>query len=375
MKPRALVYVSNSTLPSAEANAVHVAQMCDVFAAQGLDVTLLGLRGTGGSVHAHYDLRYPFRIRLQSNKAHKVWLRMQSIRSFFTQDAEVLYYGRRLPSIARLASCGYAAGLELHHPPRTRKQTSALETFVAAPGFRGLVVISDLLRDEILRRVPTLKPDDVLVARDAIRGGSIQPHRRHERATPRAVYCGSFHTGKGIETLLPAAATSPLVQFDVIGGEPEQIAALRDQAPPNMKFLGRLSHEECQRRLPDYDIALAPYGSIVRGVRTPGHESLASWMSPLKLFEYMAAGLAIVTTDLPVLREILRDGQTALMPPPDDPAAFAAAVMRLAGDAGLRARLAQAAQRELGDYTWENRAARIVEFLCRDQRGSQPASR
>jgi glycosyltransferase involved in cell wall biosynthesis len=189
------------------------------------------------------------------------------------------------------------------------------------------------------------------------------------------VYCGSFHSGKGIETLLPVAARVPGIAFDVIGGEPGQIAALQPRAPANLRFLGRMSHEECQRRLPEYDFALAPYGSVVRGVKTPEHESLASWMSPLKLFEYMGAGLPIVTCDLPVLREILEDGVTALMPPPDDAEAFAQAVSRLAQDADLRERLACAAQERLRGYTWESRAQQILEFLAGAQAGSQPAAR
>jgi len=58
--------------------------------------------------------------------------------------------------------------------------------------------------------------------------------------------------------------------------------------------------------------------AVVRGAQTPEHESLADWMSPLKIFEYMAAGLPIVTSDLPVLREILAPGRDACMTPPGD---------------------------------------------------------
>src|SRR3546814_8047147 len=73
------------------------------------------------------------------------------------------------------------------------------------------------------------------------------------------------------------------------------MAQLRPRAPTQVRFRGRLSHAQLQQEMPEYDIALAPYGRIVRGAHTPPGESLASWMSPLKIFEYMAAGLPIIT--------------------------------------------------------------------------------
>lgn len=359
---RPLVYVSASTLPSSEANAVHVAQMCDAFAGLGCAVSLRAARGSGGgSVVAHYALRNPFRIRFETPLAHKLWLFGR--RCWPARAASPIYYGRRLPSLARLAAMGYPSALELHHPPRTARQSEALAAMIQAPGFLGLVAVSHALRAELIRRLPTLDPERVLIAHDGVRADRVLPPTVRTGRPVRAVYCGSFHTGKGIETILPAAALAPEVEFDLIGGEPAQIQALRAQAPANLRFLGRMPHDQSQRALRDYDIALAPYGSVVRGVKTPDGESLASWMSPLKIFEYMGAGLPIVTSDLPVLREILLPDQTALMPAPDAPREFAAAVRRLADDAALRLQLARAAQAHLRAFTWENRAARILEFL------------
>lgn len=361
--PPNLVYVSASTLPSAEANAVHVAQMCDAFAGLGCAVTLRARRGEGGDVAAEYDLRHRFPIRFETAATHKLWLLGRRAVRWRAADSGTRYYGRRLLSLARLALWGYPTGVELHHPPRTPRQSAALAALVASPGFLGLVAISERLRAELLLRLPQLDSARILVAHDGVRADRIREPKQTAGEPLRAVYCGSFHAGKGVEAILSAAALVPEVDFDLIGGEPAQIEALRPRAPANVRFRGRMSHHDTQLRLAEYDIALAPYGALVRGVKTPEHESLASWMSPLKIFEYMGAGLPIVTSDLPVLREILQPGETALMPKPDDPVELAGAIRRLAADNALRLQLTRAAQLRLRNHTWENRAARILDFL------------
>src|SRR4029079_715197 len=81
--------------------------------------------------------------------------------------------------------------------------------------------------------------------------------------------------------------------------------------------------------------------------------------SPLKLFEYMASGRPIVASALPSLREVLRDGENALLVEPGNPPAFVAAISRLKDDPALAAQLAAQARRDVEDFTWVRRAERL----------------
>ena len=90
------------------------------------------------------------------------------------------------------------------------------------------------------------------------------------------------------------------------------------------------------------------------------------YTSPLKLFEYMASGRPIIASDLPSLREIITHEETALLVPPDDARAFAAAVERLRYDADLARRLAANSLQLVADYTWDNRAAQIIQLIQHD---------
>jgi alpha-maltose-1-phosphate synthase len=85
--------------------------------------------------------------------------------------------------------------------------------------------------------------------------------------------------------------------------------------------------------------------------------------SPLKAFEAMAAGRAIVASDLPSTREVLRHGQNAWLVAPGDPAALADGLRRLVDDRALALTLARAAFEAAPAYAWPARARALVEVL------------
>ncbi|CCG40567.1 glycosyltransferase family 4 protein [Magnetospirillum molischianum] len=145
------------------------------------------------------------------------------------------------------------------------------------------------------------------------------------------------------------------LHFLVIGDGPGRAAleeyaearGMRDQ----LTTLGVVGRDHVASYVAAFDIALQP--------------KVVAYASPLKLFEYMGLGRAIVAPDQPNIREVLRDGENALLFDPDDPAQFCRAIMLLCGDSVLRARLGAAAAHtiEMRDFTWDGNARRIVARL------------
>ena len=119
-------------------------------------------------------------------------------------------------------------------------------------------------------------------------------------------------------------------------------------------------------RIPHYlqaaDVLLMPYGTRTL---TPSGENTTAFMSPLKMFEYMAAARPIVATDLPALRGTLRHEHNALLVAPDAQAPLAAAIARVLADSGLAARLAAAARADVEPLTWEARARGVLARVVR----------
>jgi glycosyltransferase involved in cell wall biosynthesis len=106
---------------------------------------------------------------------------------------------------------------------------------------------------------------------------------------------------------------------------------------------------------------LAPYQS---SVTVPGGGDVGRWMSPLKIFEYMAAGKAILASDLPVLREILSHGETALLCPPHNIESWIESLNQLQKDPELRALLGNNAKTVFqSQHTWQARAKKVLENI------------
>lgn len=174
------------------------------------------------------------------------------------------------------------------------------------------------------------------------------------------LYTGQFYPWKGVEVFVRSLPGLPDERAVVVGGSGEALERLRRLAKElgvagRVEFPGTVPHAGIREYLEEARVAVLP--NLAGGV--------SRFTSPLKLFEYMAAGVPIVASDLPALREVLRDRENAVLVPPGDPGALAAGIRSLLADEALAARIAARAREEAAGYTWENRAGRIREVLDR----------
>lgn len=170
-------------------------------------------------------------------------------------------------------------------------------------------------------------------------------------------FVGFVRPWHGMDAVLRAIAAEPgdrPVGLSVIGdgpARPELEALARDLGiAGRVRFTGLVPHEEVPGHVAGFDIALQP--------------KVVEYASPLKIFDYMAAGRAIVAPDQPNIREILAHERTALLFDPDAEGAMWQAVRRLIEDDALRLRLGAAARAELvaRDYTWRGNARRVAAW-------------
>lgn len=170
-----------------------------------------------------------------------------------------------------------------------------------------------------------------------------------------AVYAGRVNAQKGLDQLLALADLWPESLFLLVGSEGEGPIEAEARQRANVRVVPWQAPDALPAWLHAADVLLVPPS------RAP-LEQFRNCVLPLKLFAYLAAGRPILAPDAPDTTEVLTDGETALLVPPGDPEAAAAALDRLR-DPALAARLGAAAYARSGELTWDRRAEKIETFL------------
>jgi glycosyltransferase involved in cell wall biosynthesis len=176
---------------------------------------------------------------------------------------------------------------------------------------------------------------------------------------PLVVYTGKLDTEKGVEVLARAAPMLNDIHIVIVGDGPLADGRLqrlvRDVNATNVTLVGFKSHSDVLVFQKAADVLVLPHSMK--------YLHSAYYTSPLKLFEYMAAGVPIVATKLPATNEVLRHGENGWLVRPDSPSALAEGIRHVLANGCLASALAQQATQDAKLYSWERRATRIVESL------------
>ena len=394
MNRRHLVYITNMRMPTEKAHGIQVMRMCDAFAGLGWRVSLVypfrfqtnrrlrrvspfvyyGLQNTFELVRVpHLDLlplerwlgRRPLRPFYIVTNSMFAWLAARRARSL----AADLYYTREWLVASWLVRWGLPTVLEVHQSSgwafteRARRVVRAMGGHAA---LRAVVTISHGLQEELSRMgVPR---DKIHVLPDAVDLGRYEPHLRRDQARRYTVlpqrgrivmYTGHLFPGKGVETLIEAGRFLDGVIIAVVGGTERDLNRVRDyiyrRNLDGIVLLGHVPPHQVPRYQQAADVLVHPQRSL-------------DAQSPLKLYEYMAARRPIVATDLAPIREVLEHEKTALLVPPNDPEAMAGAIRRLLQEPSLARRLVRNAFEQARAWTWEKRAAQVLERISVPER-------
>ncbi len=219
----------------------------------------------------------------------------------------------------------------------------------------GLICISNQLKDFLIKLI-NVKEDKIFGVHDAFKKEWLEINRNLDNSF--ICYTGSLYEWKGVDVLISAMKFIPNEKLLIIGGgnrlEKLKELAIKENVAQRVEFIGSVPHQLIPKYLSKAKAAVLP--NIAEGP--------SQFSSPLKLFEYMAAGVPIVASDLPAFREILQDNETAIFFQPGNPEALSAAIKKLLNSKELYKKLSTNAKIKAQDYTYENRADKIYE-ICR----------
>lgn len=370
--------ISASRIPSRAANSIQVMKVCQAFVDLGHEVHLWVPDVTQtleeGELRAWYGLHttVPITGLFSLRCLRRYDFAWRAVRKAKAWGADLVYCWP-LQAAALSAKSGISTALEVHDRPQGQMGPFLMKTYLRASGARRILPITQAMRDWLVETYAVVLEEPFCVI--APMGVDLEQYERiPDSPTARARlgfderftvgYAGHLYKGRGLDLMVVLAKRNPEVQFLWIGGEPGSVQhwkqRLKDQKVGNIRLVGFVPNEQLPLYQAACDILLMPYERHIAG--SSGGDTV-KFASPMKAFEYMASGRAILASDLPVLREVL-DEEMAVLLDPEDVDGWDQALKDLIQNPTRRAQLVEAAKGRSCTYSWIARAERTLVGLA-----------
>lgn len=371
-----ICYIASPEFFSGGAYGVHAMEMCKAFVKLGLEFEAV-VPGSfePDELFEYYGVDKPFSLKslpLTKYKGRQLAHGLAAAFHAFSNRRNFdIVLTRNVICASILTAMGIATVYDAHHPP---VNIAARLLFKSFQNSRALAAVS--FNSEGLRRIYLrggLAGEKTVVAHNGVETEDFenrppQTDIRKRLGLPAdkkiVCYCGNTYEGRGIEILVDMAGEMKDALFLIVGGRDEEnapyIEAARERALDNFVVKGFVPHAEVPLYLLASDLLVLPY---TEHITIKGGTKAAEFTSPMKLFEYMAAGKPIVAAAIPSVADILKDGENCAMTAPGNARGFARTVRRCLDDKGFSEKMGRAARQKVGEYTWENRVLKILSFV------------
>jgi len=372
--------ISASRVPSRAANSIEVMKVAQSFLDLGHEVQVwvpaLALSLSDPEFKDWYGLHRS--IPIESVGSNPLWRKYdfawKAVRRSQKWNAELVYCW---PLQAAAFGCllGLPTALEIHDRPQGSFGPSLMRYVLKSDHACRILPITEALRGwlegnyRVELQPPRCSVAPMGVDLDVYHSQPEPENARSQLKLEQRLtvgYTGHLYAGRGLDLIVGLAKRNPELGFLWVGGEPAAVSEweqrLRAEGVGNIRLLGFVPNIELPLYQAACDVLLMPYETHIAG--SSGGDT-ARFASPMKVFEYMAAGRAIMASDLPVLREVL-DEQVSVLLPVDDLEAWDHSLKKLSSLPEARQRLGAAARERAQDYGWNTRAKRILQGLMDD---------
>lgn len=372
-----IALITNSRIPSLTANSIQAMKVAQALIQLDHDVKMFAPAEVDPvskeTLLSHYGLRLaPDLELLPSIKRLKRFdFIIHAQRAAKKFRADLIYTWLPQSAVLGLWS-GYPVVLEMHADNSGKLGAWWMRRFWKANGRKMMTVTTSALRKALERSTKLqFKDEAVLVAPNGVElekyAGLPSPtEARRQLDLPESLtvgFTGHIYPGRGADLLFELAKQMPNVIFLWVGGTPELVAfwknKLTEAGMTNVTMTGFVKHDVIPLYQAAADVLLMPYS---RSIEASSGQDIAEVINPMKMFEYMASGHAIISADLPSIREVLNDGNAVLCEPAEIEK-WKVAIESLLADEPRRLALGKQARIDVSQLTWLKREERIMDLL------------
>ena len=176
-------------------------------------------------------------------------------------------------------------------------------------------------------------------------------------------YIGSFYKGRGIELIIEIAKILKKINFILYGLRNNEISNFKN-IPTNIKMFKFIKYSKVPKLLHKADLLLMPYSLDYVGISSNRKSiNIGNYTSPLKMFEYLASGTPLMASNLPVLKEILKNEHNSIIVKDNNPYNWADKIIKLQSNIKLREIISKNGIDTASKNTWDIRAKKILKYF------------
>jgi len=369
--------IAASFVPSNTANSIQAVKAAHALAGLGHDVQLLvpgDVEAGWDELKQQYGLELPFEIRwIKENLTFRRYdFAIKAVQASAELHPDLVYTWVLQAAVLALWR-GIPTILELHDRVTGRLGPWLFRRFWGSKTPRRVLTNTRALCESLVSEMAIQpSPGEIIVSPNGVELARYQdlPSPSEARkalnlpAGFTAGYTGHFYAGRGLALMAELAKALPNIHFLWVGGAESDVTLwekrLQTEGVENVTLTGFVDNAVLPTYQAAADVLLMPYGTAIAG---SGGGDTAQIASPMKMFEYMATGRAIISSDLPVIHEILNE-EMAVFCSPEDSRSWKKALLDLMHDERRRERLGKNARHTVAGYTWRVRAQRALrEFI------------
>lgn len=376
-----IALITNSRIPSLTANSIQAMKVAQALMQLNHEVKMFAPRETEIPNYqlliTHYGLRIAPDIEfLPSIKGFK---RLDFI--FYAQNAakkfgaDLIYTWLPQSAVMGLWS-GYPVVLEMHADNSGLLGVWWMKQFWKSNGKKLMTVTTSALKNALETSTKLkLNQEAVLIAPNGVELERYinlpNPFEARNQLNLKqgltVGFTGHIYAGRGADLLFELAKQMPNVNFLWVGGTPELVTfwqnKLNEANIKNVMMTGFVKHDVIHLYQAASDILLMPYSS---SISASSGQDIAEVINPMKMFEYMASGRAIVSADLPSIREVLNDENCVFVETGNWELVIGnwrLEIEKLLADESLRVKLGSQAKKDVEDFSWVKREERILKAI------------